>query len=138
MIELDITLWFQLANFLVTLVVLNYLLVSPVRNILRQRKEKTVGLVGDIEAFAEQSRKMLDEYEAELARVRAEASARRKQAKAEAEVEERALLSTASKEAHSRLQASQAAVRAEFSSAREALQADMKSFTDAALAKVLG
>lgn len=138
MIELNITLWFQLANFLVTLVVLNYLLVAPVRKILRQRKEKTTGLVGEIEAFAMQGRKMLEDYETELARIRAEAGLRRKQAKVEAEAEERALLSEAHKDAQERLQASQAAIRAEAVSARQSLEADLKSFTDAALAKVLG
>lgn len=97
-----------------------------------------MGLVGEIESFAVQGRKMLEDYETELTRIRAEAGLRRKQAKIEAEAEERAVLSGAHKDAHERLQASQVALRAETASARQLLEADLKSFTNAALAKVLG
>ena len=51
MVDLNITLWIQLANFLVTLVVLNYLLISPIRKIIRKRKDNVEGLIGEIEAF---------------------------------------------------------------------------------------
>ena len=43
MVDLNITLWIQLANFLVTLVVLNYLLISPIRKIIRKRKDNVEG-----------------------------------------------------------------------------------------------
>ena len=46
MVDLNITLWIQLANFLVTLVVLNYLLISPIRKIIRKRKDNVEGLLG--------------------------------------------------------------------------------------------
>ena len=42
-VDLNITLWIQLANFLVTLVVLNYLLISPIRKIIRKRKDNVEG-----------------------------------------------------------------------------------------------
>ena len=138
MIDLNITLWFQLVNFLVTLVVLNFLLIAPIRAIIRQRKTKIEGLTGSIDAFADEGRKLLEGYEAELARARAEAGQYRKQAKADAEVEERSLLAAASKDAQASLQAAQASVRAEADTARQALQAEMKVFSDAALAKILG
>ena len=138
MIDLNITLWFQLVNFLVTLVVLNYLLIAPIRNIIRQRKERMEGLTGSIDAFADEGRKLLEGYEAELAKARAEANLSRKQAKADAEAEERSLLAAASKDAQASLQAAQAEVRAEADTARQNLRAEMQVFSDAAVAKILG
>ena len=68
MVDLNITLWIQLANFLVTLVVLNYLLISPIRKIIRKRKDNVEGLIGEIEAFTAEKQQLLDEYESELRR----------------------------------------------------------------------
>ena len=138
MIDLDITLWFQLANFLITLVVLNYLLIAPIRKIIRERKEMVAGLAGDIDAFAADGQKLLDNYEAELAKARAAANLQRKQAKADAEAESRVLLDAANADAQNRLRETQAAVRADADAAHKTLQAEMKGFADAALAKILG
>ncbi len=137
-IDLNITLWFQLVNFLITLVVLNYLLVAPIRKIIRERKQKVEGLSGAIDSFVEESQNLLEGYEAELAKARADANSHRKAAKAEAEAAERSILAAAGKDAQASLQATQAAVRAEAESAHKALQTEMKTFADAALAKILG
>lgn len=138
MIELNITVWIQLANFLITLVVLNYLLIRPILSIIRARKEKVAGLVSDIDTFADRSRELLADYEVQLAQARAAANARRKEMKAEAETEERALLAEATKEAQAQLRSSQEAVREEAEKARRALQGEMKSFVTAAVAKLVG
>lgn len=138
MIELNITVWIQLANFLITLVVLNYLLIRPILSIIRERKEKVDGLVGDIDSFADRSRELLADYEAQLAQARAAANVRRKEVKAEAETEERALLAEAAKEAQARIRSSQEAVREEAETARRALQGEMKSFVTAAVTKLVG
>lgn len=138
MIELNITVWIQLANFLITLVVLNYLLIRPILSIIRERKEKVDGLVSDIDSFADRSRELLADYEAQLAQARAAANVRRKEVKAEAETEERALLAEAAKEAQARIRSSQEAVREEAETARRALQGEMKSFVTAAVTKLVG
>ena len=72
MVDLNITLWIQLANFLVTLVVLNYLLISPIRKIIRKRKDNVEGLIGEIEAFTAEKQQLLD------AAVRADAGVTRR------------------------------------------------------------
>ena len=76
MVDLNITLWIQLANFLVTLVVLNYLLISPIRKIIRKRKDNVEGLIGEIEAFTAEKQQLLDEYESELRKAREAAAMR--------------------------------------------------------------
>ena len=118
MVDLNITLWIQLANFLVTLVVLNYLLISPIRKIIRKRKDNVEGLIGEIEAFTAEKQQLLDEYESELRKAREAAAIYRKDAQSE-------------------VRTTQAAVRADAGVTRRALQAKMHEFTEAAMAKLL-
>ena len=123
MVDLNITLWIQLANFLVTLVVLNYLLISPIRKIIRKRKDNVEGLIGEIEAFTAEKQQLLDDY--------------RKDGKVMGELERARIFDAASKDAQSEVRTTQAAVRADAGVTRRALQAKMHEFTEAAMAKLL-
>jgi uncharacterized sodium:solute symporter family permease YidK len=55
----DWTVAIQLANFLLILWILNRLLYRPIRNILRQRKEKIDGLELSIQTYNEEPRKKM-------------------------------------------------------------------------------
>ena len=138
MIDLDITLWVPVGELSHHPTASIILLIAPIRKIIRERKEKVAGLAGDIDAFAADGQKLLDNYEAELAKARAAANLQRKQAKADAEAESRVLLDAANADAQNRLRETQAAVRADADAAHKTLQAEMKGFADAALAKILG
>ena len=50
-INLDSTFFFQLANFLITIVVLNILLIRPVRRQIAERADLTAGYLAQIERF---------------------------------------------------------------------------------------
>ncbi len=138
MIEINITAVIQLVNFLVTLVVLNFLLIRPVRNMIRQRKDMMEGLEREIGGFAEEAQNRLAAYEAALARARDEAGLRRKEARLEAVAEEKAILVRAGREAQGLMRAQQAAVRAEADAAYAALREQVPAYADAALARLLG
>ena len=129
MVDLNITLWIQLANFLVTLVVLNYLLISPIRKIIRKRKDNVEGLIGEIEAFTAEKQQLLEAREA--------AAIYRKDGKVMGELERARIFDAASKDAQSEVRTTQAAVRADAGVTRRALQAKMHEFTEAAMAKLL-
>ncbi len=138
MIDINMTLWFQVVNFFITLIALNYLLIAPIRKIIRERKQKMDSFSGAIESFTAEGQKLLDGYEAELAQARADASQYRKEAKAEAEVEQRAIVAAAEKDAQISLQTARATARTDTEKAHSELQAELKLFTDAAVAKILG
>lgn len=138
MIDINITAVIQLVNFLVTLVVLNYLLIRPIRDMIRKRKGIVDGLGQEIDGFAKSAAERLASYEAELAKARDEANTLRKQAKLEAEAEEKAILARASKEAQAAIQAEQVSVRSEADGAYRVLRENVPSFADAALSKLLG
>lgn len=137
MIEINITVLIQLVNFLVALVVINYLLIRPIRNVIRERREAMDGLGHEIDGFSNEAETRLSAYEAALASARDDANTRRKQAKVAAETEEKAILASATKEAQTKMQAQQAAVQAEANAAYAALKEQVPAYADAALARLL-
>ena len=138
MIELNVTLWIQLINFLVTLVVLNWLLVRPIRDVVIRRRETVTDLVKSAEVSAEKGAFLLDAYEAELLRARQQAGMFRKRIKLVAEHQEQVLLAEASEEAHSYVQARKVEINVQSNAAYASLNAELQSFTEAAVTKVLG
>ena len=130
MIDINITAAIQLVNFLVTLAALNYLLIRPVRETIRKRKELMSGLGREIDGFLEEAQTRLAGYEAALTAARNDASALRK--------EEKAILARAGREAQASIQAGQASVRAEADAAYAALRKQVPAYADAALARLLG
>ena len=137
MIDLNITVWIQLVNFLVTLVVLNYLLISPIRKIIRKRKDNAEGLLGEIEAFNAESQQLLDEYESEIHKARDAAAIYRKDGKAMGEQQRARIFDAANKDAQTELRMTQSAVRADSGRALRALQGKMREFTDAVMSKLM-
>ncbi|MBW2086726.1 MAG: ATPase, partial [Deltaproteobacteria bacterium] len=55
MIEINASLFIQVVNFLLMLLVLNYLLYRPIQGVLRQRREKIDGFESDIERLIEKA-----------------------------------------------------------------------------------
>ncbi len=137
MIDLNITVWIQLVNFLITLVVLNYLLISPIRKIIRKRKDNAEGLLGEIEAFNAESQQLLDEYDSEIRKARGAAVIYRKDGKTMGELERARIFEAANKDAQAELRMTQSAVRADSAKALRALQGKMREFTEAAMSKLL-
>ncbi|MBG3876653.1 ATP synthase F0 subunit B [Desulfovibrio oxamicus] len=138
MIDLNITFFFQLVNFLVTLVVLNAILIRPVRGIIRQRRDKMSGLLGESEQFAGQADTKLKNYEATLVKARAEATAERDKARAEGVAREQVILADAGRQAQDYLEKSRQEVAAQVKTAMDALKGQVDALAAKATAKVLG
>lgn len=136
-IDLDITLAIQSINFIITLVVLNYLLIKPVREQLTQRRATVKGLEDEVNAFVASANEKLRGYEETLAHARESATRMRAEAREAAEIAGLEVLGQAAHDAQATLQAAQAATRAEVAKTRESLTGSLTTFTDAALAKLL-
>ena len=83
MVDLNITLWIQLANFLVTLVVLNYLLISPIRKAreaaaIYRKDGKVMGELERARIFDAASKDAQSEVRTTQAAVRADAGVTRR------------------------------------------------------------
>ena len=99
MFDLNITLVIQLVNFIVTLVALDFLLIRPIRGIVKRRRDLANGLLGEAEKFTTGATEKLENYEAVLAKAREEGIALRESRKAEAGDSEAVLLEAARNEA---------------------------------------
>lgn len=138
MIDLNYTFFVQFVNFIITLFVLNYLLVSPIREIIKKRKDMMGGLVGDTEKFTAAADEKLANYKKALDEARMQGADKRTSMKDEGAAEEKAILSAANQEAAETLKAERKAVDAEVESAMAGLKGQIDGLADKAVAKVLG
>ena len=138
MIDLDLTLFIQLFNFFVTLIVLNVLLIRPVREIIRKRRETTAALTAEADGFVARANTALENYESALRTAREEGGALRRQAREEAENGGQAVLAEAHADAHRVLSQKREATMEEVRKGREALQADIPALTAGIFDKLVG
>ena len=137
MIELNITLFIQLVNFLILLALLNFLIYKPIRGIVKQRQEKMSSDLSGIEEFNAQASSKLDEYQAALDRARREAGEIRESSKKEAVAEEKDILAAAGEEGNKILAAARDDIQAQSQEARKALDQKVKKYAKQVTDKVL-
>lgn len=137
MIDIDITAVIQFVNFLITLVVLNYLLITPIRKILQQRQEHLDQLQGVVVISNEQSEEKLEKYNNSLIEIRKEAAAKREVLRAEAISKEREINETALSEAHARMQKARADISAQVDVALAELKGSVPGLAKEAANKIM-
>jgi F-type H+-transporting ATPase subunit b len=138
MIELNITFFIQLVNFLIVLLVLNLILYRPIRGILKKRAEIMAGRLDEVERFTAQASEKMTAYEQELDKARRQAQDLRMNMKEEGYAEEKKLVEAASVEAGSILKAAKEKIASEKKSAIAALKAQVEKFAQMAAEKILG
>ena len=74
MIDINISLFYQLANFLVLLIVLNVILFKPIRQIMREREQGISSALGDAKHAQERMQNLLDSYNTSLAEAKQKAA----------------------------------------------------------------
>ena len=138
MIDIDVTFFFQLVNFLIVLVGLNFLLVKPIREIIKKRKAHMDGVLNETETFAGQAEDKLKNYEAALAEARAAGTEERMRMKEEGVTEEQAIVGAASADAQEVLQAARKDVADQVKTAMDSLKGQVDTYAEQAVGKVLG
>jgi len=138
MIDLDYTIFVQFANFVITLFVLNFLLVAPIREIIKKRKDTMGGMVSATEKFTADAETKLANYNKALDAARIEGSETRSALKATGVAEEKGILSAAGQQASEALKAERMAVESEVNSAMAGLKGQVNALADKVVAKVLG
>jgi F-type H+-transporting ATPase subunit b len=138
MIDLDQTFFIQLVNFLVTVVGLNVLLISPIRAKIQERNTLMAGQLATIENFTSSADEKLKSYEQALDSTRQQGLELRKQMRAEGATEEQQIMSVAGKDVAATMKANQEAIAAQVATAKQTLSADVEKFAQKATAKILG
>ena len=113
MIELNVMFFFQMANFLITLIFLNYLLIRPIRRIISARENNLAQMLSETEKFSSQAEEKLASYEAAISDARDAALKRRAELKAEGLAQETKLMEDAAGEAHKILTAAREEIAGE-------------------------
>ncbi len=137
-IDINSSLLFQIANFLILLVVLNYLLYKPIRGILRQRAAKIAQLTSEITTSLEGAKSRQEEMDAHRRGALAQGAQLRQELLAEGRVRERELVAAAAAEGEARLSQVRAEAAAEVRRAREELKGQVRAFGEEMARKVLG
>ncbi len=74
MIDINISLLIQLINFIVLLIVLNFILFKPIRQIMQERDQDISSSFGDAKAAQERTQNLLEQYNASLAEAKQKAA----------------------------------------------------------------
>ncbi|MFP5222602.1 MAG: ATP synthase F0 subunit B [Acidobacteriota bacterium] len=132
--------WFfvQLANFLIILVVLNAVLIAPVRRMLKLRADTVAAQASEIDAFTSSAEGKIKNYHAALEDARRDASAVRTGLRLEGVGQEKAILDAANEEAFVSLKGARATVANESKVALETMLAGVSVMANKAVSKVLG
>jgi len=75
MVDINISLLIQLANFLVLLVVLHVILFKPIRSIMLERQQTISGSFTDAKTAQEKAQSLLEQYNVSLAEAKQKAAA---------------------------------------------------------------
>lgn len=134
----DSTIVIQGVNFLVMIVVLNKILIDPVRQIIKKRKGLMDEQLKSIEGFNKSAEDKVADYEVQLAEARKEAGDIRNAAKEAGTAEEQSLLTAAGAEASSTIQAARAEIESQVKGAMDQLTKDVDKYAEQATGKILG
>lgn len=74
MIDINSTLLWQLANFIVLLIALNFILFKPIRQVMLEREQGISSALGDAKAAQERMQAILEQYNASLAEAKQKAA----------------------------------------------------------------
>ena len=137
MLDLNITLFFQLANFLVALLLLNILLIQPVRQVLKKRKEIVDGLTGEAESFESKAEKSLADYDAALQKARQDAGLCRQQGRDEGLAQQQSMVSSAQQEARTILAQTRDSLQKDADATLAALRAETGKLSELLAERIL-
>ena len=138
MLDLNITLLFQLANFFIALIVLNILLIRPVRDIIKKRNSIMDDMAAAADAFNAEAAEKLNAYEAELARARQEAGLTREEGRQSGLAEQQNIVGEAQQSARQLLAENRSALRGQAEAALNELRDGISDFSARLGTRLLG
>jgi F-type H+-transporting ATPase subunit b len=138
MVELNYTVWIQMANFLALILVLNFLLYRPVLKIIEKRNKKIEESKEEVRSLDETIERKLAQYEEKIRQARAEAALQRDAVKAEGTEQSKEMIGKVREEISKKLEGFKAQLQKETDSARDVLREQTKAIAAEVSEKVLG
>ncbi|MBU0971183.1 MAG: ATPase [Proteobacteria bacterium] len=134
----DISLVYQMINFLVLLFVLNLVLYKPIRNVLLERKAKVDGLELGVERASADLESQKDSYKNGLREARSKGLKEKEVFVEAASKEEKEIIDQINKKAQANLAQIKEQVASETEQARKVLESEVAVYAKAIGEKILG
>ncbi len=138
MLNIDGTMFLQIANFLVLLLILNFILFRPIRRVLAQRDEEMNSRQKTIDDFQDQAEKNEKGIEEGVVQARKEGYTEKEAFKSQGLEEEKEILQEAGAGVEQKLSAAKKEMETKIAVAREVLEGQIASFSDELAQKILG
>lgn len=138
MINVDVTLFIQMVNFLLLLVLMNLVLYRPIRRLVAQRNELVSKQRAGIDKAESEAQRAIREFEERLKAARAAGREKVQEMKETAYRVEKDLLSQAAEEAAREVQAVRERIQKEIGQVRAQLQAQIQVFSKDMAQRILG
>jgi F-type H+-transporting ATPase subunit b len=138
MIDIDWTLFMQIANFLILVFLLNMVLFRPIRGILKERQGILSGLQSDISSLSDSEQGLRQDIQSELLSARKSGINKRDMIKQEGSAVEAGLMEKAKAEVDDEMARMAAKIKADVAAARDALKPQAESFAHDLATKILG
>lgn len=138
MLDIDITLIFQLVNFFIAVYFLNLLLIRPIREIIKKRNGIMDGMAAEADKFHEEAKSRLSAYEAELSRARKQAGLNREEGKDKGLEELQAIVGKARESARQLLEQNRANISGQAEQALSELRDGIDGFSTRIGKKLIG
>ena len=138
MINLDLSLVVQIVLFLVFWAIMCRVLFAPMGRLMEERERRTGGTQLQARAMLDEGKQLQAEYEAEIAKARAEGEALKSQIRAEAARARDLIITQGHEAAAERSQSMRGEIRRELESARQTIIGQAESLAQDMAEKVLG
>lgn len=138
MIDINVSLLYQLVNFIVLLVALNYILFKPVRQVMQEREQGISSAFSDAKAARDRMQNLLEQYNASLAEAKQKASATFNEIYQQGIDAQREMVSAERAKAGEMLDTARSDVAAAADAARAELKSEAERLSQEITSKLLG
>jgi len=138
MVTIDKTLFFQMINIIILMFLLNGVLYKPIKNILKERAKKMMGMQGDVAKFEKNAQLRQEEVNAKMAKASGKAKAALDAARADAQAVGDEKLASIKAEVDLFKEKQLAEINSQIDEARKGLRANLDGFATAMASKILG
>lgn len=138
MIDINITLLIQMANFLILLFLLNLVLYRPIRRIIQKRNQVIDDFTTTIDSMTKSAQEAMNTFAQKVREARAQGAANVQTLKDEAHEAESKLIAEKNQEGQARISQIRKQLESEIQETRGKLQAQVQAFSLAVAEKILG
>ena len=138
MININITLFIQMANFLLLLFLLNLVLYRPIRRIIQKRNQVIDDFTTTIDSMTKSAQEAMNTFAQKIREARGQGAANVQMLKDEAHEAESKLIAAKNQEAQARISQVRKQLESEIQETRGKLQAQVQAFSLAVAEKILG